>query len=124
MEGLEGWLAAGLLRRGIRGLTPVQRQALARQASGALLLQAQSGAGKTLAYLATSLQASPRILIIVPTRELALQVHMVAQDLTRDGPVPCMMAIGGVPLDEDRRRLAKGEDGLVVATLGRVCDWV
>lgn len=97
---------------------------------------APTGSGKTLAYALPLLQRlqSPaplgargahcvRVLVLVPTRELALQVFEVLRELARDLPVPVKVntVFGGVSLQAQLRALRGGTD-IMVATPGRLLD--
>ena len=97
---------------------------------------APTGSGKTLAYALPLLQRlqSPaplgargahcvRVLVLVPTRELALQVFEVLRELARDLPVPVKVntVFGGVSLQAQLRAMRGGTD-IMVATPGRLLD--
>ncbi|MDR1748211.1 MAG: DEAD/DEAH box helicase, partial [Spirochaetaceae bacterium] len=85
-------LAKGIVEAGYITCTPVQEQVLSAALGGAdLYVQSQTGTGKTAAYLTTILQrlagdptlSGKKALIMVPTRELAVQVEQEAQNLAR-----------------------------------------
>ena len=111
--------------------TPIQVQAIppalqARDVIGC----AQTGTGKTAAFLLPSLNAlfnSPsevkgsRMLILVPTRELALQVGDHARQLARKTALKVAIVYGGVGMRDQERALRAGVD-VVVATPGRLLD--
>src|SRR5437588_5709228 len=84
--GLDSSLLDNLQRLGYNGPTPVQSEAIpAVIAGGDLLVSSQTGSGKTAAFVLPALQLlrakatrpgnGPRMLVIVPTRELAMQVQ-------------------------------------------------
>src|SRR5205809_6561026 len=84
--GLDSSLLDNLKRLGYHGPTPVQLEAIpAALAGGDLLVSSQTGSGKTAAFLLPALQRlykpsatggmGPRVLVLTPTRELALQVQ-------------------------------------------------
>src|SRR5260221_12267281 len=84
--GLDLSLSTTLARLGYAGPTPVQREAIpAVLAGGDLLVSSQTGSGKTAAFVLPGLQRlrtaaenpgkGPRLLVLAPTRELALQVQ-------------------------------------------------
>ena len=85
---------------------------------------AQTGTGKTMAYLLPLLQnlkfskqLNPRILVLVPTRELVLQVVEMAESIARNMNVRVLGVYGGVNINTQKQRVAQGAD-LLVATPG------
>ena len=101
--------------------------ARAWQAGGDLIIQAPTGSGKTLAYgwplLSRCLSDAPKLrgLVVVPTRELAVQVTRALRD-TVAAPSPVVSAVyGGVDPRNQSRAIARGVD-LLVATPGRLLD--
>ena len=91
---------------------------------------AQTGTGKTFAYLLPCLQqwkfdknTNPQILIIVPTRELVLQVVQAAKDLSKYISVKVEGVYGGVNINTQKLALSKGAD-VVVGTPGRMYDLI
>ena len=129
-------LSQALRRLALTEPTPVQAEAYpAAMARRDVLAQAQTGSGKTLAYLIPLLSQwlasrteGPRwrgALVLVPTRELALQVGATLADLTedwRDRPL-ATVAYGGVSINPQLMRLRGGAD-ILVATPGRLLDLV
>ncbi|MBI5259728.1 MAG: DEAD/DEAH box helicase [Burkholderiales bacterium] len=116
--------------------TPVQAAALPPMLAGRdLLVQARTGSGKTLAFALPLLQqwqnGAPRTprpvegLVLVPTRELALQVGETLQALAHELPGLVKMAVvfGGVSINPQMMGLRGGAD-IVVATPGRLLDLV
>ncbi|MFI3321803.1 MAG: DEAD/DEAH box helicase [Rikenellaceae bacterium] len=91
-----------------------------------VIAQAQTGTGKTAAYglpileNVTSSEKLPQALILVPTRELALQVTDELISL-RTGKISISSIYGGASMDEQLRRLRRGID-IVVGTPGRILD--
>jgi len=115
---------------------PVQEQAIPAVLAGRdLVVQAPTGSGKTVAFLAPLLQLlargpagrviSPRALVIVPTRELAVQVRDRAAELVRHlpGALKIRAAFGGVSVNPQMLALRGGAD-LMIATPGRLLDLV
>ncbi len=117
---------------------PVQEQAIPAVLAGQdLVVQAQTGSGKTIAFLAPLLHMlvqghseptpgnPPRVLVLVPTRELAMQVGDRAKELARHLAVPLKIrtAFGGVSINPQMMALRGGAD-LVIATPGRLLDLV
>ena len=134
--GLSGPLVANLARRGITEPFAIQSSVLPNALAGRDVLgRAQTGSGKTLAFglpmltrLAELAHGSPRRtakaprgLVLVPTRELALQVADVLVPLARSLGLGVMTVYGGVGLGSQITRLRQGVD-IVVATPGRLID--
>lgn len=112
--------------------TPVQKQSIPAVLAGRdLMAAAQTGTGKTAAFALPVLQrlamegaAGPngvRCLVLVPTRELAEQVHESFRAYGRALPLRYAVAYGGVPIDPQIAKLRKGLD-VLVATPGRLLD--
>jgi superfamily II DNA/RNA helicase len=113
--------------------TPVQTQAIPAVLAGRdLLAAAQTGTGKTAGFALPLLQRltmeggqaapnSTRALVLVPTRELAEQVHDSVKAYGAGLPLRTMVAYGGVSINPQMMRLRKGVD-LLVATPGRLLD--
>ena len=93
--------------------------------------KAKTGSGKTLAFAIPLLQRSqpgalpgrPRALVLVPTRELAAQVHNVMEPLAAALGLRSTVAYGGTPVRKNSEALAQGVD-VVTATPGRLIDLV
>lgn len=125
--------AAALARAGWQTPTPIQRQAVPLIVAGHdLLAMAQTGSGKTAAFALPLLQAcaqadrparSTRVLVLVPTRELAVQVadSFVALGLELPRRPRVVVAVGGVSINPQMLALRGGAD-VVVATPGRLLD--
>lgn len=114
--------------------TPIQEKAIPAVLSGRDLIgTAQTGSGKTAAYLlpilhrlltetpAAGKPPGTRALILVPTRELALQVEQVAKDLARFTKVRSASVFGGVGMEPQTKALRAGVE-IVAATPGRLLD--
>lgn len=114
---------------GIVTPTPIQEKSIPAVNSGNDMVGlAQTGTGKTLAYLLPVLksltfsdQIHPRVLIIVPTRELVAQVVSVAEELTAYQNVRIAGVYGGVNINPQKERIVEGLD-ILVATPGRLFD--
>eukprot|EP00835_Amoeboradix_gromovi_P001893 NODE_97_length_21155_cov_0.234850.p3 type:complete len:509 gc:universal NODE_97_length_21155_cov_0.234850:8815-10341(+) len=113
-------------------MTPIQQRAINPALAGKdILAAAKTGSGKTLAFLIPSieyllrLKFKPRngtgILIITPTRELALQIYSVACDLMKNCSQTYGIVMGGANRKYEAEKLLKGIN-LVVATPGRLLD--
>ncbi len=116
---------------GLETPTPIQEQSFSVIMSGRDLLGiAQTGTGKTLAYLLPSLrlwrfskERFPQILIVVPTRELVVQVAQEVEKLTTYMNVTTVGVYGGTGMLSQMEAVEKGCD-VVVATPGRLVDLV
>ena len=127
-------LADALEARGYRDLTPVQAAVIAADAGTRdLLVSAQTGSGKTVAYglaLAPTLLAdgerlgapdAPAALVVAPTRELALQVERELAWLYGGAGGRIVSCVGGTDARREQRALAAGAH-IVVGTPGRLRD--
>ena len=100
-----------------------------------LIIGAQTGSGKTFTYLVPTMGAikadedagaararprRPRAIVLVPTRELALQVHGVAKSIAHHAKLSVAVVHGGVPDAPQLRRLSGAPVDLLVATPGRL----
>ena len=110
--------------------TPIQKGVIPVVAEGKDVMgQAQTGTGKTAAFGLPLLQAiefneesfSPRALILVPTRELAVQVRDEIQKMGKYSGLAICAFYGGSPLIKQTRQLSEGVD-IAVGTPGRVID--
>ena len=109
--------------------TPIQEQAFSVVRSGSDVVGiAQTGTGKTFAYLLPiindlkfSKQITPRVLILVPTRELVLQVVEEVEKLTSYINLRTIGVYGGTNINTQKQLVAQGAD-VVVATPGRLYD--
>ncbi len=112
--------------------TPVQARAVPEALNGRdLLVSSQTGSGKTAAFMLPALQLltkahaqngrGPRILVLTPTRELAVQVTKAAETYGRSMRVKTMSVVGGMPYPLQNRLLKIGVD-ILVATPGRLLD--
>ena len=109
--------------------TPIQEQAFNVVASGKDMVGiAQTGTGKTFGYmlpilrnLKYSKQENPRVLVLVPTRELVVQVVDEIEKLAKYINVRVLGVYGGVNINQQKRAVAEGLD-IIVATPGRLYD--
>jgi ATP-dependent RNA helicase DeaD len=127
-------IARALAERSYTEATPVQAAVLADDAAGRdLLVSAQTGSGKTVAYglaVATNLlagserfaaAAKPLALVVAPTRELALQVQRELAWLYQYTGARVVSCVGGMDPRREQRELEIGAH-IVVGTPGRLCD--
>ncbi|MGC2109226.1 MAG: DEAD/DEAH box helicase [Candidatus Korobacteraceae bacterium] len=112
--------------------TPVQASAIPPALEGKdVLCTAQTGTGKTLAFLIPLIerlaaQGSPRhvsALILVPTRELAMQVHEQYEKLRERKATPAALVVGGMSEGNQIQAIRRGAS-IVVATPGRLEDYL
>ena len=109
--------------------TPIQIQAIPRILAGQDVIGvAQTGTGKTAAFVVPLLQSlrgrqdgAPRIAILVPTKELALQVHSAVLDFAAHTDIRSLALVGGVGPKNQIAQLEQGTD-VVVATPGRFME--
>ncbi|WP_062060394.1 DEAD/DEAH box helicase [Aquimarina longa] len=109
--------------------TPIQEQAFSSVMSGSDVVGiAQTGTGKTYAYMLPilrmlnySVQDNPRVLVLVPTRELVVQVVDEIEKLTTYINIRITGVYGGTNINTQKQAVAKGLD-IIVATPGRLYD--
>ncbi len=127
----------GIQEAGFTYCTPIQAETLPILLEGRDLAgQAQTGTGKTAAFLVATLQHliehpadeqrranQPRALMLAPTRELAVQIYNDAQILTKHTGFTSAAVYGGTGYDQQRRQLEQGVD-LLIGTPGRLIDYL
>ena len=132
---LEPKLIESIRQRGFATTTPIQSAVIPIIMSGDDLIGcADTGTGKTAAFLLPILNrllktraAAPeergytRVLILSPTRELAVQIEDDVQGFSYHTDLTSIAVYGGVPMDQQERALRSGVD-IVVATPGRLMD--
>lgn len=127
-------ILTALDRSGYTNPTPIQAQAIPFALQGRdLLLSAQTGSGKTAAFVipvldrlsrATSFDKLTKALILTPTRELAQQVHDSVRTYSKDmRGLFCVPLVGGAPYNGQITALRKGVQ-VIVATPGRLLDHI
>lgn len=136
---LDPQLLQSLNVMGYTHMTPVQHRVLADLPSwrSDCLVQAKTGTGKTVAFLLPALHSllqepSPppagqvAILIITPTRELAQQIAKECDQLTSQlrKKLECHIAVGGTARASTLSRFMKGAPSILVATPGRLKDYL
>ena len=133
--GLRPELLRAVADSGYHTPTPIQREAIPVVLAGRdLMAGAQTGTGKTAAFVLPILQRlheapadidrrSVRALILVPTRELALQVEESVRTYGTHVPLRSVTVYGGASLPDQVRELEAGAE-IVVATPGRLLDLV
>ena len=132
-----GFEALKLKRQFLRALddmgfsepTPIQEKVIPRILAGQdLIAVAQTGTGKTAAFVLPLLQhiqgrqgGAPRVAILVPTKELALQVHHAVVDFASHTDMRALALVGGVGPKTQIAALEQGAE-VVVATPGRFME--
>jgi superfamily II DNA/RNA helicase len=130
--GLDSSLLDNLARLGYSEPTQVQRAAIpAILAGGDLLVSSQTGSGKTAAFVLPGLQRlrtasslagkGPRMLVLVPTRELAMQVQKATHGYCSGQKLLTACLVGGVSYGKQLVQVRKPVD-IVIATPGRLKD--
>jgi ATP-dependent RNA helicase DDX6/DHH1 len=121
-------LLMGIFEKGFERPSPVQEEAIPVALAGRnILARAKNGTGKTAAFLIPCLQQyDPGVqkvqsLILVPTRELALQTSFIVKELGKHMDISVMVTTGGTNLKEDIMRLYQPVH-MLVGTPGRVLD--
>lgn len=123
----------GLRDAGFIYCTPIQAQTLPVSLAGRDVAgQAQTGTGKTAAFLVTLLnrllglseedRRLPSALIVTPTRELARQIYEEAEILARHTDLTMVQVVGGVDYGKQADTLRQGVD-IIIGTPGRIIDY-
>jgi ATP-dependent RNA helicase RhlB len=128
-------MQAGIGDAGFEYCTPIQASALPIALEGRDVAgQAQTGTGKTAAFLIAAYQRllehpveagdekQPRVFILAPTRELAVQIAKDAEALGRYTDFKIALAFGGTDYEKQRRNIQSGVD-ILVGTPGRIIDY-
>ncbi len=123
-----------LTAQGYSYCTPIQAQCLPLALAGKDIAgQAQTGTGKTLAFLTATFHhllthepkgsGQPRAIIMAPTRELAVQIHNDAVILAQKSNLRLGLIYGGEGYDSQRQLLEQGVD-ILIGTTGRLIDYL
>lgn len=131
---LDPKLCKAIAEMGYKNPTSIQQLVIPEAMEGRdILASAPTGTGKTAAFLLPVCQflldfprrdpGSTRILILTPTRELALQVHEQAVALTKHTHLVCGVITGGINYGTDREILSQNLD-ILVATPGRLFEHI
>jgi ATP-dependent RNA helicase RhlB len=129
-------LKQGIAELGFTRCTPIQAQTLPLALAGHDVAgQAQTGTGKTAAFLIALLNRlltdpgapnrpvnAPRAIVIAPTRELAVQIHSDALGIAKFTGLKFAIVFGGVDYEKQRRTLEEGVD-VLIGTPGRIIDY-
>ncbi|MFX3619764.1 MAG: ATP-dependent RNA helicase RhlB [Acinetobacter radioresistens] len=123
---------------GFKEMTPIQQKVLNYTLAGHDAIgRAQTGTGKTAAFLISVIndllnnpikeqryRGEARALILAPTRELALQIESDAKELTKFTDLHLVTLLGGVDFDKQKKQLDQNFVDIIVATPGRLIDFV
>ena len=131
-------LRKGIAETGFVCATPIQADTLPIALAGKDVAgQAQTGTGKTAAFLIAAIQhvlslgevdaddkatRQPRIFILAPTRELAIQIANDAEELGKHTGLRIALAFGGTGYEQQRRTIEAGID-ILIGTPGRIIDY-
>ena len=128
--GVSEALCTLLKKQGISVPTPVQEHAVPPMRAGRdVIAQAQTGTGKTLAFLLPVLEkikpqgAVVQALVVAPTRELAIQIARVAEPLAALLGIGTVLVYGGADIERQKEKLRRYPQ-LVIGTPGRLLDHV
>jgi len=135
--GLHPNLLKSLNKLGYEYATPIQAEAIPLLMSGQDVAgQAQTGTGKTNAFLLATLNElltlppvedrrvnEPRAFIIAPTRELVIQIYEDAKTLSKFTDLKIQVAFGGADYAKQRDSIASGVD-VLIGTVGRLKDYL
>ncbi len=134
--GLQPQVIDGLEKKGFVYCTPIQALALPVLLSGQDIAgQAQTGTGKTLAFLTATFnhllttpaaegraETQPRAIIMAPPRERAIQIFNDAVPLLASTGLKAALAYGGESYDKQLAKLQRGVD-ILIGTTGRIIDF-
>ncbi|SJL83473.1 ATP-dependent RNA helicase RhlB [Vibrio palustris] len=134
--GLKPQVIEGLEKKGFEYCTPIQAKALPVLLTGRDIAgQAQTGTGKTLAFLTATFNHllttpenegrrpnQPRAIIMAPTRELAIQIYNDAEGLIESTGIQAALAYGGESYDKQLEKINSGVD-ILIGTTGRIIDF-
>jgi ATP-dependent RNA helicase RhlB len=126
-------VVTGLENMGFHNCTSIQAKALPVLLEGKDIAgQAQTGEGKTIAFLAALFHQllaktavnhnQPRALVMAPTRELAIQIHRDAIEMAKSTGLRLGVVYGGEGYESQREDLQKGVD-ILIGTCGRLIDY-
>jgi len=136
--GLKAEIQRAVAEQGYDTPTPIQQQAIPAVLAGHdLMATAQTGTGKTAGFTLpilhrlvsgpndrlTRVARKPRVLVLTPTRELAIQVEESVQTYGKHLPINSLAVFGGVGINPQIANLRRGVD-ILVATPGRLLDHV
>lgn len=127
-ENIKEELLRGILSIGFEIPSPIQEQSISKISNGDnIIAQAQSGTGKTGAFVIGTLNrldasiAKTQILVIAPTRELISQIHSIYTEIYKYMPrVNSYLCVGGEPVHKDIQYLNRNSPHIICGTPGRL----
>jgi len=121
-------LLMGIYEKGFERPSPIQEESIPIALTGSdILARAKNGTGKTAAFCIPAIEKidqnknTIQVLVLVPTRELALQTSQVCKELAKHLNIQVMVSTGGTSLKDDIMRLYQPVH-LLVGTPGRILD--
>jgi len=128
----------GVYDLGFQHCTEVQAETLPKSLTGSdIIAQAQTGTGKTAAFLITFFNiilqkpitgkrkhGAPRALILAPTRELVLQIEKDARSIGKYVPCTILSLFGGIDYMKQQKALRSSPIDLLICTPGRLIDFI
>jgi ATP-dependent RNA helicase RhlB len=134
--GLDPALYRAVCELGFEYCTPIQKETLLRTLTGKDMIgRAQTGTGKTAAFLLTAMDrflkkpldqprnGTPRALVLAPTRELAIQIHKDAESIGAHAGLNNLVVFGGLNYQKQQQQMHHPID-ILVATPGRLLDFI
>lgn len=130
MKSLPEWIQKQWEKEGFEDWTPIQHEMVPVALNGdSLIAEAPTGTGKTLGYLIPGIQkidpksTNVQLLIIVPGKELAMQVHEEAQKWTAGTGIQSAVMIGGANVKRQYEKLKK-KPQIITGTPGRINELI
>ena len=124
-------LLRGIYAYGFETPSPIQKRAIIPLVlKHDVIAQAQSGTGKTGAFIVGALQLldekkkEPQVLILAHTRELARQIYSVVEALSNQMSITYQLLVGGTSTDDDREKLEDSPPQIIIGCPGRVHDMI
>ena len=124
-------LLRGLYSRGFSKPSPIQQKSIISIIKGKdIIAQAQSGTGKTGAFSVGALQSidenskTLQVLLLSPTRELALQSYNVIDNLSKKMDINKILLVGGTSIDNDINNINNTYPNIAIGCTGRVFDLI
>ena len=124
-------LLRGIYSYGFENPSPIQKKAIIPLIKRRdVIAQAQSGTGKTGAFVVGSLQVldeaihEPQFLVLAHTRELARQIFKVVSNLGNQMDMSHQLLVGGTSTEEDREKLETNKPQIIIGCPGRVHDMI
>ena len=124
-------LLRGIYAYGFETPSPIQKRAIIPLVlKHDVIAQAQSGTGKTGAFIVGALQLldekkkEPQVLVLAHTRELARQIYSVVEALSNQMSITYQLLVGGTSTDDDREKLEDSPPQIIIGCPGRVHDMI